>query len=164
MSAHLQWRWTKARRGCGWPRCGQRTRGCDADRKGRPPGTWLGTLGRPNTCAVRQSDCLGLWLICNPSQGRTTRWLKFEGLLRHATPCCARLRQACAIRPLSPRRHCRVPPFAQLVLNGCSFHSPCTGGDLRNVHRWVIHNGISTDADWPYEAEVTACHHKQIKR
>ncbi|KAI7837182.1 hypothetical protein COHA_008975 [Chlorella ohadii] len=40
----------------------------------------------------------------------------------------------------------------------------CDGGDFRNVYRWVIRNGISADADWPYEAEVTACHHKRIKR
>lgn len=40
----------------------------------------------------------------------------------------------------------------------------CAGGDFRNVFRWVIHNGIDTDADWPYEAEATACHNKRVKR
>ncbi len=54
---------------------------------------------------------------------------------------------------------------SQLILNGFPIHvHPSTGGDFRNVYRWVIRNGISADADWPYEAEVTACHHKRIKR
>ena len=46
----------------------------------------------------------------------------------------------------------------------CQLCVAFAGGDFRNVFRWVIHNGIDTDADWPYEAEATVCHNKRVKR
>ncbi|EFN59831.1 hypothetical protein CHLNCDRAFT_18068 [Chlorella variabilis] len=46
---------------------------------------------------------------------------------------------------------------------GCDGGLVC--GDFSNVFEWIIKNGgIDTDADWPYEAKVTACQRRRMKK
>lgn len=41
----------------------------------------------------------------------------------------------------------------------------CDGGDFANVFKWVRDNGgVDTDAHWPYEAKVTTCHKKRMRK
>ncbi len=45
-----------------------------------------------------------------------------------------------------------------------TFH-PVAGGDFSNVFEWIMKNGgIDTDADWPYQAKVTSCPRRQMKK